>query len=143
MEKSNNKSKGNTVDFRHPFIKIDSNKCDLCLDCIKICKEVVAANALDMKKEGAESFIAPVKGEKLQDTSCESCGLCISVCEAEAITENVSFGNEPVNKAETICNYCSIGCKIKLHHKNNFIMKVTGAEGEINKDSIICKSPRF
>ena len=34
------------VDFRHPFIEIDSNKCILCSRCVRICREVVGANAL-------------------------------------------------------------------------------------------------
>ena len=66
------------IDFRHPFIEIDSNKCVLCSRCIRICHEVVGANALGLVNRGYDTFVAPSMGKALQDTTCESCGLCIS-----------------------------------------------------------------
>ncbi len=44
------------VDFRHPFIEIDNNKCILCSRCIRICKEVVGANALGLIDRGFRSL---------------------------------------------------------------------------------------
>lgn len=74
------------VDFRHPFIEIDNNKCILCARCVRICKEVVGANALGLINRGYNTYVAPSMGNKLQDTTCESCGLCISTCPTAAIT---------------------------------------------------------
>jgi formate dehydrogenase major subunit len=132
-------------DFRHPYIEFDNNKCILCSRCIRICREVVGANALGLINRGFDTFVAPSIGAALQDTTCESCGLCISACPTGAITENVPFKPGPVKLAtvETICNYCSVGCKITLHHKNGFVMKVTGAEGQINTDGNLCRYPKF
>jgi len=42
-----------------------------------------------------------------------------------------------------ICNYCSVGCKITLNHKNGFVMQVTGAKGNVNKDGNLCRFPKF
>ncbi|MFA7360647.1 MAG: molybdopterin-dependent oxidoreductase, partial [Candidatus Kapaibacterium sp.] len=133
------------VDFRHPFIEIDNNKCILCSRCIRICKDVVGANALGLVNRGFESYVAPSLGESLLDTDCESCGMCISTCPTGAITENFKFKLGPLelDSFETICNYCSVGCAIRIHHKNGFVMKVTGASGEINKDENICRFPKF
>ncbi|MCX6257843.1 MAG: FAD-dependent oxidoreductase [Bacteroidia bacterium] len=133
------------VDFRHPFIEIDNNKCILCSRCIRICRDVVGANALGLINRGSETYVAPSMGNALQDTKCESCGMCISTCPTGAITENFPFKPGPVRTDifETICNYCSVGCKIILHHKNGFIMKTTGAEGLINNDGNICRYPKF
>ena len=39
------------VDFRHPYIEIDNNKCILCSRCIRICNEIVGANALGSGKQ--------------------------------------------------------------------------------------------
>ncbi|MDD4603690.1 MAG: molybdopterin-dependent oxidoreductase [Bacteroidales bacterium] len=133
------------VDFRHPFIEIDNNKCILCSRCVRICREVVGANALGLINRGFYTYVAPSMGNALQDTRCESCGMCISACPTGAITENVMFKPGPVktDPANTICNYCSVGCSITLHHKNNFIFKVTGAKGLINRDGNLCKFPKF
>ena len=133
------------VDFRHPFIEFDSNKCILCARCVRICNEVVGAEALGLVNRGFDTYVAPSMGDSLQDTTCENCGLCISTCPTGAITENVPFKPGPVKLeiVETICNYCSVGCKIQLHHKNGFVMQVTGAEGLINSDGNICRFPKF
>lgn len=133
------------LSFDHPFIEIDNNKCILCSRCIRICKEVVGANALGLVERGFKTYVAPSMGEKLQDTSCESCGLCISTCPTGAITENFPFKPGPVKTQtfETVCNYCSVGCSLTIHHKNGFVMKVEGANGMVNQDGNICRYGKF
>lgn len=133
------------VDFSHPFVEIDSNKCILCGRCVRICREVVGANALGFVERGFDTYIAPSLGNSLTDTSCESCGLCISTCPTAAITENVPFKPAPVNWEEvhTICNYCSIGCELTLNHKSGFVFRANGKEGLVNKDGNICRYGKF
>ncbi len=133
------------IDFRHPYIEIDNNKCILCARCIRICSEVVGADALGLVDRGYDTYVAPGMGNSLQDTTCESCGLCISTCPTGAITENVLFKPGPIklDPVDTICNYCSVGCKITINHKSQFVMKVTGKDGQINKDGNLCKYPKF
>jgi len=133
------------IDFSHPFIEIDNNKCILCARCVRICNEVVGANALGLVNRGFDTYVAPSMGGSLTETNCESCGLCISTCPTGAITENTSFKPGPVqlDTVNTICNYCSVGCELEYHHKSAFVWKVTGKEGLINKDGNICRYPKF
>jgi len=133
------------VDFRHPYIEIDNNKCILCSRCVRICRDVVGANALGLVNRGFETFVSPSMGEALQDTNCESCGMCISTCPTGAITENVLFKPGPVQTtpSEAICNYCSIGCSITLNQVNGFVMSVSGNKGVVNQQGNICRYPRF
>lgn len=133
------------VNFNHPFIEIDNNKCILCSRCVRICKEVVGANALTLVKRGFETYVAPAMGKDLTETTCESCGLCLSACPTGALTENVPFKPGPVrlDTFETICTYCSVGCKLTYHHRNGYIMKVTGAEGMVNPDGNLCMYGKF
>lgn len=133
------------VDFSHPFIEIDNNKCILCSRCIRICKEVVNANALGLVNRGFETFVAPSMRTSLTETDCESCGMCISTCPTAAISENFNFKPGPfvLDSFDTICNYCSIGCEVTYQHKNDFFVKATGKEGLINKDGNICRFGKF
>ena len=134
------------VDFQHPFVEIDNNKCILCSRCVRICRDVVGANALGLVNRGFNTYVAPALEERLQDTHCESCGMCISACPTGAITENVPFKPGPVKTEpiDMICNYCSVGCEITLHHKSGFVMKTTGKDdGLVNKHGNICRFPKF
>jgi formate dehydrogenase major subunit len=133
------------VDFRHPYIEIDNNKCILCGRCIRICREVVGANALGFVNRGFDTFVVPSMGDALKDTFCESCGMCLSTCPTGALTENVLFKPGPVRttSADTICNYCSVGCAITLEHRNGFVMRVNGKKGLVNTDGNICRYPKF
>ena len=133
------------VDFSHPFVEIDNNKCILCARCVRICKEVVGANALGLVNRGFETYVAPSMGNSLVETDCESCGSCISACPTGALTENVDFKPGPVEleKVNTLCHYCSVGCEVEYHHKSEFVWKATGYNGQVNKDGNICRYPRF
>lgn len=133
------------VDFSHPFIEIDNNKCILCSRCVRICSQVVNANALGLINRGFDTYVAPSGKESLPQTECESCGMCISTCPTGAITENVMFKPGPLKTESliTICNYCSVGCELTIHHKSGFVMKVTGSNGLVNSDSNICRLAKF
>ncbi|MDY0102005.1 MAG: FAD-dependent oxidoreductase [Lentimicrobium sp.] len=133
------------VDFRHPYIEIDNNKCILCARCVRICHEVVGADALGLVNRGFDTYVAPSMGNSLSETQCESCGLCISTCPTGAITENKPFKPGPVRTEsfQTICNYCSVGCALEIHHRNGFVMEVRGAEGLVNNDGNLCRYGKF
>lgn len=133
------------VDFSHPLIEIDNNKCILCAKCIRICDEVVGAKALGLVQRGFDTFVAPSMDKKLTETYCESCGMCISVCPTGAMTENVPFKLLPVKaeKFETIDCFTSEGAKIELLHKNRFIYRAEGTPGLVNQKGSIGKHAKF
>lgn len=133
------------LDFSHPYIEIDNNKCILCARCVRICKEVVGADALRLVECGNTTYLAPRVGKSLRDTNCESCGICISTCPTGAITENVNVKTDPVkyDTIKAIDNYGSEGFEINLHHKDGFVMRATGRVGDINFDGNISRQAKF
>jgi len=133
------------IKFDHPYIEIDSNKCILCSRCLRVCKDIVGANALGMVNRGFETYVSPSMGDQLADTHCESCGLCISACPTGAITENKTFKPGPVKLDEktSICSYCSVGCSLVYHDYKGFTFKVTGNEGMVNTEASLCKYGKF
>ena len=133
------------VDFSHPYIEIDNNKCILCSRCIRTCDEVVGASALGLVERGFDTHVAPAMGNSLTETNCISCGMCIEVCPTGAMSENFNFKPGPLQleKETTICNYCSTGCEIEINHRKGYTMKVTVGDGLINKDGLMCKSGKF
>jgi formate dehydrogenase major subunit len=133
------------VDFSHPLIEIDNNKCILCAKCIRFCNEIVGANALGLVQRGFETFVAPSLNKKLIETDCESCGMCVSICPTGAITENVPFKILPVKpeKFETIDCFSSEGATIQLMHKSGFFYRAEGSPGLVNKKASIGKHAKF
>lgn len=134
------------VDFSHPYIEIDNNKCILCSRCIRICNEVVGANALGLVNRGFASYVAPSMGESLAESNCQTCGLCIDTCPTGAIRENLLFKPGPIATEPlfAIDNYGSEGVAMNLlSHKNKFVMGVDGAKGIINPQTSIGRKPKF
>lgn len=134
------------VNFEHPYVEIDNNKCVLCERCVRICDQVVGAKALGLVNRGFDTLVEPAMGNRLQDTHCENCGMCISACPTGAITENVPFKPGPVKTepVDLICNFCSVGCEITLNHKSGFVMGVNGKNGGlVNKHGAVCRFPKF
>lgn len=133
------------IDFRHPFIEIDNNKCILCGRCIRICKEVVGANALGLVNRGFKSYVAPSMGLPLQETSCESCGLCLTTCPTGALTENYSFKPGPLKleAIEAVDLFGSEGYEVDLMHHRGQFYKARPRQGEINRPDYINRRALF
>ncbi|UCD64204.1 MAG: molybdopterin-dependent oxidoreductase, partial [Candidatus Zixiibacteriota bacterium] len=135
------------VDTRHPFIKIDSNKCIRCGRCVATCSEILNVSALGFVNRGFKTIIKPALEKALHETNCVSCGNCIDVCPTGALNEKMPFRRSGPWKMDTtysICNYCSVGCAITINHKTPDLFFVTGAppDSEPNHGEL-CVRGRF
>lgn len=65
----------------------DNNKCILCRRCTAVCEKVQSVGVIGPNNRGFASFIGSAFDMGLGETSCVSCGQCITACPTGAIYE--------------------------------------------------------
>ncbi len=73
------------VDMKSHSIIHDPNKCVLCGDCVRVCKEMQSVGAIDFTGRGANSTVGPAFCKSLDDVECVYCGQCVAVCPVGAL----------------------------------------------------------
>ena len=130
----------------NPFVFRDNGKCILCGRCVRMCDDVVGANAIGYVGRGFECEIVPAFDKSLKETDCVFCGNCISTCPVGALQEKPYLKNARTWEAEivkTVCPYCGTGCAINLHIKDNKIVKVSSDIGRNANQGNLCVKGRF
>jgi NADH-quinone oxidoreductase subunit G len=74
------------IDDTNQSIVRDPNKCILCGDCVRMCKEVQGIGVLDFSGRGSSVRVSPAFGKNLDQVECVYCGQCASVCPTGALT---------------------------------------------------------
>jgi formate dehydrogenase major subunit len=131
------------VDDRHPHIVYDPNKCILCTKCIRTCEKVLPISALGLVNRGFRTEMRPAMNDPLVETSCVSCGNCVSACPTGALTVKYPFtGRAPfiTDDAESHCAFCSLACPIKVRRISNerYFIEPSGVPGDY-----LCRYGRF
>ena len=65
-------------------LRQDADKCILCGLCVRVCEEIIGANAISFAQRGVHRKIGTPFME-LSDT-CTGCGECAKICPTDAIT---------------------------------------------------------
>jgi len=78
--------KKHPIDKKSDSIVHNPNKCVLCGDCVRVCKEIQTVGAIDFVNRGANTMVAPAFHKSLADVECINCGQCVSVCPVGALT---------------------------------------------------------
>jgi predicted molibdopterin-dependent oxidoreductase YjgC len=137
------------VDKRHPYIALDPNKCINCGKCVRTCNEILAVSALGFVNRGFKAVVKPAMEKPLLQTNCISCGNCIDVCPTGAISEKFPFkilGTMPKLNETSVCNFCSLGCKVNFKVVDNDIYFVSNSTEEIidsKNNGYLCVKGRF
>jgi formate dehydrogenase major subunit len=87
------------IDDSSPFIQIDRNKCILCNRCVEACNDVQVAGVLRMEGQAGDMRIGFQNGaETMMESTCVSCGHCVTVCPTGALVEQdiVDAGTLPL-----------------------------------------------
>ena len=80
------------MDFSSPAVTFDLNKCILCGDCVRVCKEVQGMSILHFAGRGPGLHIEAGDDQPISTTHCVSCGQCAAVCTTGAITVKNQIG---------------------------------------------------
>jgi len=126
----------------------DPSKCVRCQRCVRICAEVVMAEALTMRQRALSSVVSTGFDLPLNESTCELCGQCIDTCPTGAIGSRGAKGfgrKRDLEKVRTTCTYCGVGCQMDLNvsRRLNRIIRVTADPGWVPNDGNLCVKGRF
>ena len=132
-------------DDRHPFVRIEPEKCILCGRCIRICDDVEGAAALGFFRRGFNAQMKPSLDLPLAATPCEACGQCVTSCPTGALTARIEMAKPgPWNlaAARSTCFFCGTGCSVKLNAVGGELATVTPTPDGVNRGNL-CVRGRF
>jgi predicted molibdopterin-dependent oxidoreductase YjgC len=134
------------IDCSNPFIQVDRNKCILCRRCVRACQFINGVEAIGVVYRGFKARIAFGADGGMQDSPCEFCGSCVTICPTAALYPKMSLGKGRAwqfQEVQTVCPYCGVGCQLLLQVKDNRIVKVNSAWDSPTNHGWTCVKGRF
>lgn len=128
----------------NPFIRVDMNKCILCLRCARACAEVQGRFVWGTAGRGFGTRIVAGADTALLEARCESCGACVAYCPTGALEDKLSRGlGAAERKVTTTCAYCGVGCQYDLNVRENRIVGVTSNPAAPVNGMALCVKGRY
>jgi formate dehydrogenase major subunit len=87
------KSKPFEVDNTNPFYRYDPDQCLLCGRCVEACQNVEVNETLSINWEDEHPRVLWDGGSTIGESSCVSCGHCVTVCPCNALMEKSMLGH--------------------------------------------------
>jgi len=134
------------AEMENEMIIRDFSRCVMCGRCVQACNEVQVNQAISYGYRGIDSKIVTVGDRPYINSDCVFCGECVQVCPVGALIEKPSRFKAKaweVEKVQTTCSYCGVGCQMFLHVKDNRVVKVTGVEDSAPNYGSLCVKGRF
>ena len=110
-----------------PFIDRDYNLCIACARCVRVCDEVIGAEAISRVDRGDRILPGTPNDVSLSDplSGCIFCGMCVDVCPVGALTERENkWAGLPDETVTTVCTQCEINCQLKVEMKDWKVLRV-------------------
>jgi formate dehydrogenase major subunit len=87
------RSKPYEVDNTNPFYRYDPDQCILCGRCVEACQNVEVNETLSINWEDPNPRVLWDGGSTIGESSCVSCGHCVTVCPCNALMEKTMLGH--------------------------------------------------
>lgn len=131
-------------DDTNPFYTFDARKCILCGLCVRVCDELQGTNAIGFENRGFDTQIATPFGDGLENSTCVSCGNCVSVCPVGALEpkSKKKFRHWETRAVRTTCSYCGVGCQMDMKVKGNEIVEIQPAF-DAHNEGLLCVKGKF
>src|SRR6266446_3686742 len=81
------KTKPYEVDNTNPFYRYDPDQCILCGRCVEACQNLEVNETLSIRWEDLHPRVLWDGGATIGESSCVSCGHCVTVCPCNALME--------------------------------------------------------
>lgn len=79
-------------DNSHPFYRYDPDQCILCGRCVEACQNLQVSEVLSIDWERERPRVIWDHDVPIQESSCVSCGHCVTVCPCNALMEKSMLG---------------------------------------------------
>ncbi len=125
--KLNGKTRQYPKDKSHPFIVRDNNKCILCGQCVRACKEISGTENIGLFGRGFGTLPVSAFDLPLNESKCVSCGACVNVCPTGAlVSKTPALKNPPLPFVDEayICTACEKACKFIRRKINGKTVKM-------------------
>src|ERR1700677_2943199 len=81
-----------SVDLSNPFYRYDPDQCILCGRCVEACQNLQVNETLTINWEDPHPRVLWDGGATIGESSCVSCGHCVTVCPCNALMERAMLG---------------------------------------------------
>ncbi len=116
--------KGTPVHKDEPCYDRDYNLCILCGRCVRACQDICGTSAIAFTYRGSQALVGTSFGRTLEESGCVFCGTCVDVCPVGALFDKkAKWQPFPDKTVTTICNYCGVGCQLKVEVKGDQILR--------------------
>ncbi len=75
------------IDRDQPLFELDHNRCILCGLCVRVCRDVRGAGAINFVIRDGRFMIQPYPAPSLNESGCRFCGACVEVCPTGALVD--------------------------------------------------------
>jgi formate dehydrogenase major subunit len=92
VKKQDFEPKPYSVDSSNPFYVYSPNQCILCGRCVEACQDLVVNEVITIDWELRVPRVIWDRGSPIDQSSCVSCGTCVTVCPVDALMEKSMLG---------------------------------------------------